>query len=349
MTVLLDQAPSPLVSQGGEKWKGDVFEGSGFDKTKDQFHFVASDEPHRTRRKMILKDHPEIRALFGYEPLTAVVVLAITALQIWICTWITETTWPCFLGIMYCVGATVNHTLQLCNHEISHNMCFGHEHIEANMVIGIIANFVTGVPSSVPFRYYHYEHHLYQGIDGVDTDIPSIWELKIFNGTVLKILWCIMMPFFYAIRPLIVNPKPPTKWQIANTVVQFAFNAWIAKTFGWVALGYLIGGSLLGTGLHPCAGHFIAEHYEFMKGYETYSYYGSCNYFNLFVGYHNEHHDFPKVPWSRLHRIKEIAPEYYDHLPHHTSYIRVFWNFIMDPEIGAWSRVKRHKPDKKTS
>jgi len=332
----------PLVAKSDKVWHGDVFGDSHFEKSTDDFHWVGSDEPHRSRRKLILKDHPEIKQLFGPEPLTCLYTLALTAIQIWICSWISEMSWPVWLGVAYCVGATINHSLQLANHEISHNLCFGDNWPKANLAIGIVANFVTGVPSSVTFRYYHYEHHLFQGVDGVDMDIPSVFEIGFFRGVLGKLLWTMMMPAFYALRPVLLKPRPVTIPQVVNAVAQLAFNYWIVQTFGWGALGYLVTGTLMGTALHPCAGHFIAEHYEFLKGYETYSYYGSCNYFNLFVGYHNEHHDFPKIPWSRLHKVREIAPEYYDNLPHHTSYIKVFWNYITDPTIGSWSRVKRH-------
>ena len=74
---------------------------------------------------------------------------------------------------------------------------------------------------------------------------------------------------------------------------------------------------------------------------ETYSYYGPLNVLTYNVGLHNEHHDFPAVPWTRLPALHEIAGEFYDELPCHKSWVLVMWQFILDPEVGLWCRVKR--------
>jgi sphingolipid delta-4 desaturase len=74
---------------------------------------------------------------------------------------------------------------------------------------------------------------------------------------------------------------------------------------------------------------------------ETFSYYGFLNAVTFNVGYHNEHHDFPSVPWNRLPKIKAIAPEFYVELKSHMSWTRLFFQFLFDRELSLFSRMVR--------
>lgn len=85
-----------------------------------------------------------------------------------------------------------------------------------------------------------------------------------------------------------------------------AFDATVYYVLGFKSLFYLFFGTVLGLGVHPISGHFLSglfnylsfdrtylivkflEHYTFVEGYETYSYYGPLNYITFNVGYHNE-------------------------------------------------------------
>lgn len=171
---------------------------------------------------------------------------------------------------------------------------------------------------------------------------------------------------------MMIYHVPFSEIHLLNLIVQGLFDFTLIKYSGsFQPFFYLILSSFLAGSLHPCAGHFIAEHYFFsktgsgtesiaeqkkgeqakkqegsdvLKGLsppETYSYYGPLNFFTYNVGLHNEHHDFPAVPWTRLHKVHEIANEFYEPLPCHRSWVWVIWTFILDKNVGMWCRVKR--------
>lgn len=304
------------------------------------FEWSYTDEPHATRRKLILAKYPQVRELMGPHWFTKYLITATVLFQVWMCYMVQDLSWPVLIAYAYTLGGCCNHSLTLAMHEVSHNLAFRGS-LFLNRCFGVFTNLPLGIPAFASFKRYHTDHHKYQGEDALDTDIPTIAEGHIFTTAFAKILWVMMQPLFYALRPMFTVPKIPGKWEIINIVVAFTFDYLIWHFFSLKSLMYLVLGTLLGMGLHPMAGHFIAEHYTFVKSQETYSYYGPMNWFSYNVGYHNEHHDFPLVAGFRLPQLRAMAPEFYDTLPHHSSWTKVIWQYIVDPNVGPFSRVKR--------
>jgi sphingolipid delta-4 desaturase len=252
-------------------------------------------------------------------------------------------------------------------------------------------------------------------VDGLDTDLPTAAEAFVLDSVLGKAFFCTFQIVFYALRPMLVYRIPVTALHVFNIAAQLAFDALVVRFAGGRALAYLILSSFLAGSLHPCAGHFIAEHYVLDRTAvaartpsssssastsaatsaagtnnatpsalsapsvpaasntsnaddkasttaavvggatttitdvrripvpETFSYYGPLNALTYNVGLHNEHHDFPAVPWTRLPQLHRIAAEFYRDLPCHASWPAVLWQFVWDPAVGLHCRVKRQQ------
>jgi sphingolipid delta-4 desaturase len=308
-------------------------------KVRSGFHWDKGPEPHAARKKKILKAHPEVTKLMGPCEYTKYQVAFVVALQIALTSVVSKFSWLILIPFAYLIGGAANCNLQLAMHEISHNLAFKAN--VPNRLLSIVANLPLAIPAAISFRKYHLEHHRCQGHDVVDTDVPCEWEGWFFVSAPRKFLWCLLQPAFYALRPIMTNPKPLLFWEAINIAVQLAFDWWIYRTFGVKGLVYLCAGTLLGMGIHPTAYHFISEHCVFDEPYETYSYYGWLNAIMYNVGYHNEHHDFPNIPGSRLYKVKALAPEFYDNLPCHTSWWKVYYDYLTRVDINPYARVKR--------
>jgi len=308
---------------------------------KNDFYWSDEREPHFKRRKEIIAKHPEVRELYGVDNGLKYKALVLVAFQLIVAPFVAVWAWYWYLPFAYIFGASVSHAIFLVIHELSHDLA-SKKKLYNNWLL-LFANIPIVFPYAMSFRTYHLKHHWEQGDENNDTDLPTRAEAKIFQGYIGKVLWAINQILFYAFRPIFVHPIKLEKWHLINIAFQLVVISIYAYFVGYGAIIYLLLSIFLGGSVHPLAAHFIAEHYVFKEDQETYSYYGPLNKFALNVGYHNEHHDFPNVPGTRLPALKKLAPEFYDHLFSHKSWVNVIYQFITNPKINLHSRVKRHR------
>ena len=309
---------------------------------RNDFIYSNDNEPHSQRRKeLITKYGPSLNKLFGHEPLTKYIVFGLVSTQLYLSYLLSDDMFSLkFCLITYFVGATITQSLFLAIHEISHNLAF--KNATHNKLLGMFTNIPILFPMFITFKGYHQEHHKYQGDVELDTDIPTYYEAKLLSSKAGKIFFLLNQTWFYAIRPIFMKQQELTRWHALNLFIQLIADYMILYYLGFGAIIYLLACIHLAGSIHPCASHFIAEHYVFIKDIETHSYYGWLNNLCFNVGYHNEHHDFPNVPWSRLPKLHSLAKTEYNILPYHDSWTKVLWTFINNSNVTLFNRIKRN-------
>ena len=301
----------------------------------------AAPPPHRERTLRILAAHPEVRRFIGVNSASFGIIVGGVVLQLGAAFLLKARPWWQVVGAAMLVGAFASHALWVMIHECTHNLLFRQP--RWNTLAGIFANLPHILPSAVSFQRYHLKHHAYQGVYALDADLPNRWEARLIGRSpVGKALWMLLFPIFQITRPPRLREiRPIDRWVVTNFLVQIGFDAAVWAWLGPKAFFYLLFSTFFGLGLHPLGARWIQEHYVFEPPQETYSYYGPLNTVAFNVGYHNEHHDFPSVPWNRLRRIRKMAPEAYDGLVSHRSWSRLLYRFLTDPGMTLFSREVR--------
>lgn len=308
---------------------------------KADFTHTETREPHHDRTKSILAQYPEVRALIGKNPATFLIILATVAAQILLAVVLRDAPWWLIGLVAYGVGAFADHALFVMVHECAHNLVFRSTRL--NLLAAIIANLPQFFPSAISFKRYHLKHHSFQGVHELDADLPGYWEAKLINKYVIgKSLWLLFFPLFQITRTARTKEIPLIdRWVVLNWIVQIVFNVAVWMLLGPKAFVYILLSFFFSVGLHPLGARWIQEHYLTQGTQETYSYYGGLNRLAMNVGYHNEHHDFPSVPWNRLPALKNAAPDAYNSLHAHYSWTRLLLRFLFDQELSLFSRIVR--------
>lgn len=311
------------------------------------FHLTDSGEPHAIRRVRLLRAHPEVRALFGTDPFTAVVTVLVFAAQLG-CAWGVARGGErleggafaaLLLGSAYLVGSILNHWLAMTVHECSHYLVFRNKN--ANRWLALFANIPFVFPMAMTFIRYHVGHHALLGVLEEDTDLPHSAEVRtVGRSRVRKFFWVLFNFVFYSGRAFTFM-KPLDRWEVLNIFWQIGFTTLLYLIVGPIGLAYLLLSTVFGMSMHPVSAHFIHEHYGFANGQETFSYYGPLNKVAFNVGYHNEHHDLMNIPGSRLPQLRRMAPEFYEGLASHRSWTVVLLEFVFRRDLSLADRIVR--------
>lgn len=309
-----------------------------------EFYHADWDQPHPERTRAIIKAHPEVRSLFSRNPWTGLIAITIVAIQVALAFWfgcLGRDYWWLLLVVAYGVGAFANHCSYVIIHDATHNLVFRNRIV--NKFVAILADLPNLVPGAIGFGVYHLKHHAHQGDYALDADLASVWEARLIgNKTYRKTLWLLLFPLFQITRPPRLKAITMwNRWVFINAACAIAFDVAIVRFCGWPGFSYLLASFFFSIGLHPVGARWIQEHYTIEPEQETFSYYGPINLIALNVGYHNEHHDFPSVPWNQLPRLRAIAPEFYNTLRFHTSWTRLLFQFLFDPRYDLFARVER--------
>ena len=307
-------------------------------------YFVTEQpNPHIARGREILRRHPEVRRFFGHDPLSQWCVAGVVLLQLVMAFLLRDASWWWVVPAAYLIGAFASHALFVLIHDATHD-AIGRTAF-ANRWWGILCNVGQGFPSAMPFRTFHLLHHSHLNEYDYDGDLAFHWEARLVgNSSWRKVLWLFLFALVEIVRPLRMKKQLMNRWAIVNIAVVVATDLLIFLVAGWQGLGYVLLSTVFGLGLHPVGARWIQEHYTYKEGQETYSYYGPLNHLAFNIGYHNEHHDLPRVPWRFLPKVKAAAPEFYEPLYAHRSWTRVLLWFLFDPGADLYARITRERP-----
>jgi len=186
------------------------------------------------------------------------------------------------------------------------------------------------------FVQHHKAHHYHLGSPDFDVDVPTRAEAAfVGQSSWRKALWVLLHFAMLPLRSMYRLGVVWDKWMVICHVVIFAFDAAVLL-YSRQVLVYLLLSTLLSQSLHPANARSLQRHVHPTEMFtasapsltvssaaaskvvaqcgpvpNTYSYYKSCGWLTLNVGYHVEHHDFPHIPWTKLPQLHLIAPEFY--------------------------------------
>lgn len=285
---------------------------------------------HSERRKQLLERYPEARSLMGPNPWTALVVLALVALEVGLAVLFSSLPVWAIVLLSYAVGAFIAHALGVLIHDAAHDLVFRRPW--ANKLLAIFANLPLIFPAAIDFREKHLLHHAHLGEpDGADTQAPGEWDFRFVTSRLRTYVWHVIGPMVVTFNS---RGQKLSAWAWLNIAANAVAGAAVFILLGWKAFLFLAASGLMAFAHHPVGVRRYGEHLTLRPEQPTASYYGPLNWVSFNVGYHVEHHDVPNVPWNHARTLHTMAKEFYEPLAHVSSWTGLLWELTFHKGEG---------------
>lgn len=315
---------------------------------------------HLKRKQEILKAHPEIEELFGNNPWSTVFLVLSFSAHMYVAINLVNASWPVIFLASYTIGALLSWQCATLAHEGAHKLVFKNATLNKLFAVVAFLPVVTG-----PFGNFWSVEHMYhhqvvvdkmnrygsQQAGPVRKAVAALLFFSVVNSgflvisAIVYLRTLIQLPLYalgvvkkpfpdkFKLPPYDMFPQIVNHWFVLNMTMSIFFNAITIYLFGVIPTVYFFLSSGFSNGLHPLGMRQVQEHYLQLKGQPTYSVYSVFNPILFNLGFHVEHHDFPRIPWNRLPQVSKIAPEYYNKLYSYKSYTQVLWIFLFNKGV----------------
>ncbi|WP_306027491.1 fatty acid desaturase [Stappia sp. MMSF_3263] len=315
---------------------------------------------HLQMRKETLKAHPGLRDLAGPDPRTALFVPLLLALH-WGMAWaVSDSNLLVVFLAAFLFGQFVIHAAGALVHETAHRLIFRGEKAKLAFDLGL-ETILGSFGKQLTYQHEHLSsHHPFIGDYERDYEHEDLCAFKaremlvegrprLQRALTVATLVVHILPFGFIISDEIFprlyerltgrvardgerhvrSTRAPLwqrrlfiAWSLGVNVLLFAAFGFL----GWLYHNWALSIFLGKFGISNL-GQSLSEHPGDDAGTPTRSTYGWINRLLFNTGYHNEHHTFPNVAWTRLPELTRGAPEVFSARAER-SYLGYWWDHV---------------------
>ena len=300
---------------------------------------------HNELRRKVLDAHPEAGNLIGPDWRTALFAVLMLALH-WTMVWgVSLTSWWVVFLAAFVFGQTIYHSASALIHESAHRLVF--RNAKARFAFDVLTEMiVTSFGTQLIYQHNHItSHHAYLGDYDRDYEHEDAYRVAAraryraahpirCRMMTVGIMLLHLLPFTFVTDALIVPrilgsatglpardrmrksvaTRPPRGEIYALALVSLIVNVGLFMMFGFLGWLYHVWSMSMLSGRWGASirGQVLSEHYGEDAEHPTRSTYwwGNRIFFN--IGYHVEHHTFSGVPWTKLPKLRAIAPDVFN-------------------------------------